>query len=400
MAKKVKFFFRRTSLNHYTITYLTGLLDEYLKEFFEVKIVDSFEGLVKEISLSRDFVSIVGYSLGVLGFREYLKEISELKKNFKSKVIIVAGGPQASGLPQEVLNNGADLVFVGEAEESLLSFLKDFYSSLELPKERIISSIPLKDFNSYPPFAYKRKLFSPIELRRGCLNRCFFCQTPYLFTEIRERDLEYVKRYANFLKGEGKKDLFFILPDGLAYKEKDKGVNITYLEEFLGDLSKKGFNLCFGYFPSEVFPTRVVNTPQVAKVLKKYVNNKKISLGSQTGSERLLKLINRNHTLEDVKGAVKILREEGFQVIVDIILGFPYEELSDRKETLNFIKDLAKSYQVKSNFHYFIPLPQTPFFKFKPTPIEEEIKEEILSLMKKGIAFGNIFSQCNIPDLN
>ncbi|RKY44775.1 MAG: TIGR04013 family B12-binding domain/radical SAM domain-containing protein [Candidatus Omnitrophota bacterium] len=393
MAKKIRFFFRRTNLNRYTITYLTALLDEYLPDFFELKIVDGFGELYKELSLNSEFISVVGYSLGVWEFKKHLEEISQLKRSFKDKVIIISGGPQASGLPEEILDRGADLVFIGEAEESLLSFLKDFYHSLELPSERIIKPQPLQDFNSYPPFAYKRGIFSPIELRRGCENKCFFCQTPYLFPQIRERDLDYVKKYANLLKEQGKKDLFFLLPDGLSYKQKNKGVNITYLEKFLKELSEEGFNLCWGYFPSEVFPTRVVNTPQVAKVLKKYVQNKKISLGCQTGSPRILELINRDHTLEDVRKAVKVLREEGFQVIVDIILGFPQEELSDRWQTLNFIKDLAQNYQAKFNLHYFIRLPQTPFFKLKPTPIEEEIKDEIYSLMKKGIAFGNFFKQ-------
>ncbi|RKY27366.1 MAG: hypothetical protein DRP61_04365, partial [Candidatus Omnitrophota bacterium] len=64
MAKKIRFFFRRTNLNRYTITYLTALLDEYLPDFFELKIVDGFGELYKELSLNSEFISVVGYSLG------------------------------------------------------------------------------------------------------------------------------------------------------------------------------------------------------------------------------------------------------------------------------------------------------------------------------------------------
>ncbi len=162
---------------------------------------------------------------------------------------------------------------------------------------------------------------------------------------------------------------------------------------FLKELQSLGLNICFGYFPSEVFPKKIVEYPSVVGILKKYIKNRKITLGAQSGSQRMLKKINRAHTLQDVAEAVKILRVYGFKPVIDIIFGLPGETSQDRRKTLEFMRRLAKDYQARFNIHHFIPLPQTPFFKCKPEILEEEVKEEIANLMRKGVAFGNFFLQ-------
>jgi radical SAM superfamily enzyme YgiQ (UPF0313 family) len=84
-------------------------------------------------------------------------------------------------------------VFVGEAEESLQDYLNKLYVSKDVLKDKIIKALPLKDFDEYPPFSTKRRFFGPIELVRGCKNRCAFCQTGRLFPCVRQRIINFAK---------------------------------------------------------------------------------------------------------------------------------------------------------------------------------------------------------------
>ena len=155
---------------------------------------------------------------------EITLEIRNIKKTCSNKAIIICGGPHAAALPESLLKLGSDIVFVGEAEESLPAFLNHFHQTHRLPDDKIILPLPLKSFDEYPPFSVKRKFFGPIELRRGCTNSCVFCQTPGLFKKVRERSINLVKKYVQYMKEHKRQRIIFTIPDVLSY-----GLNGTRL---------------------------------------------------------------------------------------------------------------------------------------------------------------------------
>ena len=388
---KVTILFRLLPNNRYTISALIGLLDETLDpKLFEIGTIEQCSHLE---TLNLKLVTVVlAYSFTSPDFPAISKEIRTLKKKYGNKLVIICGGPHTSALPKQVLKAGADAVFIGEVEESLPKFLKELRKIGVMPKERIIKSIPLKDFDSYPPFAYKRRLFAPIELRRGCNNRCSFCQTPRIFPIIREHGIPYILKYARYIKTLGWGRLFFTVSDALAYGSKGGKPNLKNLEKLLKGLSKMGLKIHLGNFPSEISPRSLAQNPQALIMLKQYITNRKIIVGGQSASERILKLMKRNHSVRDIEDSVKILSQNGFKPIVDIILGIPGEKYIDRIETINFIRKLSSKYQAKFNIHYFMPLPGTPFAAKKPAKIEKAVTEQVHQLFRDGIAHG-IFSR-------
>ncbi|MFH1878265.1 MAG: cobalamin-dependent protein [Candidatus Omnitrophota bacterium] len=198
--RKIKILFRWNGYNLYSLSALTGLLSDRLDPAgFDVKLSDTKEDLLKEI---RDTASpiVAAYSFCSPQYSLTKQEIKTLRETAGGKVKIICGGPHASALPETVLEAGADAVFTGEAEESLPDFLNRLRENPGAVKEKIIPPLPLKDFDTYPPFSDRSGLITPLEMRRGCGVKCSFCQTPRIFKNIRERSIEYAKKYAKIIK--------------------------------------------------------------------------------------------------------------------------------------------------------------------------------------------------------
>lgn len=388
MARQ-KVLFRWSNNNHYTLAALIGLIDDKLDaDKFEVGTLEHLEDFNPKES-----PAMLGYSFMTPDSKKVFAEIRRFKRLYGSSLTVICGGPHASALPESCIEAGADFVFTGEAEESLPAFLKRHREDPSSIKDRVIAPAPLKDFNSYPPFAYKRKFFGPIELRRGCTNRCVFCQTPSLFRKVRERNAGYVMEYASYIKKAGRERVLFTISDALLYGADGRGVDLAAIEELLAGLKGMGMKPHLGNFPSEVSPDTLVSRPEAAALLAKYVANRKIVLGGQSGSNKVLKLMGRKHSAADTAESVRILHSAGFAVIVDILFGVPGEKREDRRLTLKLMETLSERYSAKFNVHYFMPLPGSPFAGMDPETVENPVKEAVRRLIKDGVARGDFFKQ-------
>ncbi|MCS7109406.1 MAG: radical SAM protein [Candidatus Micrarchaeota archaeon] len=76
-------------------------------------------------------------------------------------------------------------------------------------------------------------------------------------------------------------------------------------------------------------------------MVNKYASNNNIIFGAQTGSLRILKMINRSHSLEDLFNAVEISMKNKIIPHVDFIFGLPGEEKDDVEQTINVINILV-----------------------------------------------------------
>ena len=394
MTRKIRILFRWTPHNHYTIAALIGLLDEALEApVFSVDTVETPEQITAEALSGVNALTILAYSFTTPHFAEAKKEISLLKSALGGKILIMCGGPHVTALPESALEAGADICFTGECEESLPSFLKKLASDGPNGPDRIIRPLPLKDFEDYPPFAYKRDLFSPIEIRRGCAVGCSFCQTPRMFGGIKERGAGYVMRYARMLKKNGRGIVLFTIPDALSYGSSGGGVNMAFLKSFLEGLSAEGMKAILGTFPSEASPRRLARFPEAAELLRKHVANTKVALGGQSGSRKVLEAMGRDHSVEDINVSAAVLAKNGFTPIIDMLFGTPGETRHDRLDSLRLMKALFGAHKARFNLHYFMSLPGTPFAGKKPEIIEDDIKEDISGFLRSGVAVGDFFEQ-------
>ncbi len=350
---------------------------------------------------------IVGFSLLTTFLHKILWLITYLSKNKGNNVIIVAGGPHATGDPVGTLNLGFDVVFLGESEKTFTQFISEiadkgdpfsipgiaYRENGEYFFNGRAKPIPL---DTYPPFPYWRRMFNPIELTRGCPFQCGYCQTPFIHGFIpRHRSISNVLKYAEIFWKHGLRDLRFIIPNALAYGSVD-GLkpNVNSLVELLDSLSllkrRYGGRVFLGSFPSEIRPEFL--TFDLAKLLKKHVDNRKIIIGAQSGSERILRILRRGHSVGDVVSAVEAAVKAGFNVDVDFIFGFPNETEEDVEKSIKLMEKLVKL-GVRIHAHTFLPLPGSPLENAPPGKIPYKIKKFIMKIYGSGKVYGDWVKQ-------
>jgi B12-binding domain/radical SAM domain protein len=248
------------------------------------------------------------------------------------------------------------------------------------------------NLDKYPPFPIKNTRFGPIEITRGCPYVCYFCQTPYILgTSPRHRSIEMICKYVQKLKDHygDATDIRFITPNAFSYGSIDgMKLNLEKLEDLLlrirQIIGKKG-RIFLGTFPSEVRPEHVTN--DTLNLVLKYANNDNITIGAQSGSQRVLDLCHRGHTVADIVRAVDLTLNKNLKINVDFIFGLPGEKIEDINLNIQLMNELSNK-GARVHAHSFIPLPQTPFVNEPAKKIKDVYKKEIKLLISKGKAFG------------
>lgn len=364
-----KIIFRLFKSNRYSIVALIAAME---KENINIETI--LEKNFKKILDYNPEDTLIVYSFMSFDIFDVEKEVPILKeKGF----IVIAGGPHPSAMPEETLKIGFDHIFVGEGEKTFTNFLKNGSN------KKIIYSKEFVDLNFYPPYAIKNKHFMPIEITRGCPFVCGYCQTPNLFGRIvRHRDTDIIIEYAKEGIKHNRKIARFITPNSFGYESKNGVIpNVEKIEELLFNLKKIGMEeIYFGSFPSDVRPESV--TPEVLKIIKKYVNNKMVIIGAQSGSENILTKIKRGHNLQIVENALSLLHEHGFIPYVDFIFGFPFETEEDIKKTFDFMDKITEKYNAVIHSHTFMPLPGTPLFDVGPGKLNKKYYKKLGDLSR------------------
>ncbi|MFW9820827.1 MAG: TIGR04013 family B12-binding domain/radical SAM domain-containing protein [Candidatus Thorarchaeota archaeon] len=364
------------------------------------ELINVLEHIIKNHELV-----IVGFSLFTTQLWETYQLISELKKKYKNHILYIAGGPHATGDSLGVLKLGFDFAVVGEGEETIIELLKclvldsgyknikgiAFYDENE--EYYFTGKRDAIDLDDYPPFPLENRRFGAIEITRGCPYVCYFCQTPYISgTRPRHRSIESICTYVKVLYNHygDLTDVRFITPNAFSYGSVDgKVLNVAMLEKLLikiREIVGKKSRIFLGTFPSEVRPEHV--TPETLSLILKYANNDNITIGAQSGSQRILELCNRNHSVEDIFNAVELALDNNLKVNADFIFGLPGEEEEDVYLTISMMRELSRK-GVRLHAHSFIPLPQTPFAKATVSKINKLYKDEITKLISQGFAFGD-----------
>ncbi len=388
--------FVQTRQNRYSITALLGAIENTpfdILSKIEIKVVP-----FQEVeSIKPDDRTVFALSFMTPAASKHIELFRKLK-SLNPNVLFVAGGPHPSGRPNELVKLGFDFVVVGEGESSFPELLTAIVENeLDRPVRGVFSRFygfgglrrPI-DLNQFQPYSLKFRRFMPIEIVRGCPFACKFCQTSFFFgRKPRYRSLENILEAAEVMIKHGLRDFRFIAPNALSWGSED-GLkpNFEALEMLLSELRRligKERRIFFGTFPSEIRPEFV--SDRTMELLSRFVDNRSIVIGAQTGSERLMKAIGRRHTVEDVLKAVRTANRWGFRVDVDFIFGLPGETENDVKLTVEFMRKLLE-YNIRIHTHVFMPLVGTPF-SGKPHGRVHELYRRFLSpLVGKGKVFG------------
>ncbi len=375
--------FRKSQGNRFTLPVLLGCVEQRgLSKDFRVLLASSRDEISHQVSGGK---ALIGYSFMTLSLEEVREEVKWLRENLSGEPIFLAGGSHATGDPEGTLGLGFDFAFSGEAEETFPYFLQQFLDR-KLPAAKILKAENSAEHSlTHPPFSLEHRFFAPIEITRGCLYGCSFCQTPRIFGHrLRHRPPENVAATLRAAIPHGFLQSAFVSPNAFSYGAVNSPEpDLDKMEAFLTACQAAGLEgIHFGCYPSEVRPDWV--TPEVLELVKKYCRNRTVVLGAQSGSDSLLEKLKRGHTAEKNLEAARWIHQAGFMPHVDFVFGFPGETLEDRRLSLRLIEKMIQELGARIHAHTYMPLPMTPLFRETPSVLDAATKAALRGWEKKG----------------
>ncbi len=203
-----------------------------------------------------------------------------------------------------------------------------------------------------------------VNIMYGCNNFCSYCIVPYVRGRERSRSADDVVSEVRSLAAEGYKEITLLGQNVNSYRGED-GTTFPALLDRCGSVDGD-FRLRFMTSHPKDFSEELV---AVVKRHKKICNA--IHLPVQSGSDRILSLMNRRYTREKYLSEIAMLRREipDCAVTTDIIVGFPTETEEDFRDTLSLVKEAGFS-----SAFMFIYSPRTGT---KAAAMEGQVEEEV-----------------------
>lgn len=316
-------------------------------------------------------------------------------------VVHVVGGVHATAEPLATLRAGFALVAVGEGEVTvieLVAALREGRDARALQgiahlddAGRLVSHGPgeRRPLDDFPPFNAAHRKWNAIEITRGCIYACKFCQTPFMFkARFRHRSVSDVRAHVRTMRQAGLRYIRFLTPTSMSYGADGETPDLEAIEALLAAVREEAGaegRVYFGTFPSEIRPEHV--TKEALAILKKYVDNDNVVIGGQSGSQRVLDASLRGHSVADVERAVRVALEAGFLPNVDFLMGLPGEEAEDRRGSIELAGRLV-ALGARIHGHAFMPLPGTPWRDAAPTEIEPSTTAAMNRLEASGAMYG------------
>jgi B12-binding domain/radical SAM domain protein len=386
----VIFYYHR--LNSYSFNALAGAIDAdpFIADLpIDIALTEEQLRTLASVNVSRHGHATAALSILTCQFPGMRRLIRQLRSECGSRITIIAGGPHVTACPEEVIGAGVDIAVCGEAETTFPGILRSIGAGSELnPIHGPALPVAIDDFCSFSP---KRGMFGPIEITRGCAFACSYCQTSHLFgVQLRHRSIANIVRQAETLRSIDRKVVRLLSPNAFSYGSTDgRRLNHDALRELLAALRKTlpgDGRIIFAHFPSEARPEHITN--DTLDLLKEFADNDEIVIGAQSGSQRMLDLCHRSHTVESVLDAVALARKRGYKVIVDFIFGLPGENEKDRQESLAVMEQIVRM-GARVHPHLFAPLPQTAFSWAPPGSISPDFAQALKNFREQRAIYEN-----------
>ena len=310
-----------------------------------------------------------------------LKALKSVRKKNPSVMIGVIGC-MAERLKEKLIQNDlpVDIVAGPDSYRSL----PDLVTEAEIGQSRI--NVMLSESETYADISPLRLdsngVTAFIAIMRGCNNMCTYCVVPFVRGSERSRDPRSIVKEATELFRKGYREVTLIGQNVNSYFWKDTGETIGF-PELLAEVARIDPLLRVRFATSH--PKDL--SDKLLETISSYDNIcKHIHLPVQSGSNRILKLMNRQYTREWYMNRIEAIRKiiPECSVSTDIIAGFCTETEEDHKDTLSLMEwagfDFA--YMFKYNER-----PGTKAAESLPDDVPDEIKtkrlNEIINLQNK-----------------
>jgi len=319
-----------------------------------------------EAVISQQSPDIVGISITTAQYGSALN-VSRLVKNFNRDIPVVWGGVHPTILPDEVIKNSqVDIVVRGEGEYTFLDLVQNLErldrvqgityiqngKVIHNPNRPLINNLdelPLParhlilEKGDYLPYA-----FGNIFATRGCPYSCIFCASSKIWSRrVRYRSPENLINEIKQIKKNFKTHLF-------SFEDDSFTLNKEFVKTVCDLLTKEKLGI---KWRAETRADLV--SDDLIKTMKS-AGCEEITIGVESGDEEILKKIKKGITIEQIKRAQKLLKENGVKFInAFFMVGFPWEGEKEIKKTISLMKELDPD---TAHFSIATPYPGTELY--------------------------------------
>ena len=273
------------------------------------------------------------------------KMINRAKKNIPAAIIIVMGC--YSQVNAEDID--VDIVLGNKDKSKIVEIIEEYMKTKQ--KKKIIYDLTKVDFEKMEITNFDSHTRAFVKIQDGCNAFCSYCIIPYVRGRVRSKDPEDVIKEVTTLVEKGYKE---IVLTGTHTGRYGTDINTT-LEELLNKLVN---------IPN-IYRIRLSSieineiTPGIKELLKENkVMAKHLHIPLQSGSNKILKLMNRRYNKEEFLSMVDNLRDiPDISLTTDLIVGFPNEGEEEFNETIDTLKKIG-----------FTKIHTFPYSKRKGTP--------------------------------
>jgi len=350
-----------------------GLLyvsSKLVKAGIRVHILDTRINYVSwQESLSRlinDNTRVIGIT--VMSGRSITESIniSRFIKSQWPKINIVWGGPHPTFSPDDVLQEqSVDFIVRGYGAEPFYQLVMHLCSSdkninlqdipglswrnspekyTHNPVENRFEFIDYKDipYDLIHDLSHYRYLDSgemvfPVYSAMGCPYRCIFCSSPTQYAKFDKKwqpyPVEDVVGHIEMLKNKyGATFIYFI--------DDDSFVDLSNVENIIDKIKSAGLKIKLGFRGARIDEVARMEDGFITKLAEAGTNT--VHIGVESGSDRILKLVNKGITVKDILEVNrKLARHKEIKVFYNFIVGFPTETIEETKMTRDLIMKLV-----------------------------------------------------------
>jgi anaerobic magnesium-protoporphyrin IX monomethyl ester cyclase len=306
------------------ILYVAAALNAY---GHEVKVVDMALDPIPDASYQP---SLIGVSCSTPNYLSVKSIISICHQQWPA-VSVVVGGPHVSILPPDGRRLGADITITGDGEEAMLDVAfkigkgVKFHPSIPIshPVDVNVWPLPMRSTEMMSRYGARELGRSSTSLitARGCPYQCSYCCKWPGYDRVRYRDLSNIVEEIEQLKSMGYGSLRFF----------DDEINLN---------EKRLLELCKAIQPLNVEWTCLIRanlfTPIQASAMFD-AGCRMVQVGVETGSDKILKSMNKRCTVENNTRSRKIAKDAGIQYWAFLVVGLPGESHSTIQDTRHWL---------------------------------------------------------------
>ncbi len=291
------------------------------------------------------------------------------------KLLIGVGGCVASQEGEEITKRApyVDLVFGPQTLHRLPSMIEQTQRS----RQPVVDiSFPENEKFDHLPTPHTSQVAAYISVMEGCSKFCTFCVVPYTRGPEVSRPVNDVMKEVISLVDQGVREIHFLGQNVNAFRGEFKNgtadlAELIYYTSCVDGVERIRFTTSHPVEFSDTLIDAFRTVPQLVS---------HVHLPVQSGSDRVLAMMKRGHTVLEYKSKIRRLRQArpGISLSSDFIVGFPGETDADFESTLNLVRDL--DYDISFSFIYSAR-PGTPAASI-PDPTPQSVKHHRLDQLQ------------------